>query len=582
MVHALEPRRLLASAGLAVNFNDEALWDANFSTAVAQAKALGVTAVRVWLGFNGYGDRPNAYDPPATFGSSYHNGVPDENDAEQAMNRVFDLKDAGFKVMVTVNDATKSLPTSASQVQSFYRHLMDSPETEGGTRTLDSAVDFWEIGNEPDSANYWNPNASSKTVRLQSYVDQLLIPAATELKKDGETVVSAGVSYDPTDLNTVLSRLTSKNATGLIDYAGFHPYGTSTPGGSSQIVDRTNSAVAYAKKAGKPLMATEWNVRGFGTSGTTDTAWAAAMDDAYDRAIKDNYGYAFYFCMINNWSGRGGSTSARPGGLLQHTYSGSVTTTSSISTLKAYYESSLVASQPFFNTFNGWDDSGTDNGGGGGGTTPPNTPQTVISGVVTGAGTASSGLTSVRAFVDIDQDGTYDSTEPSDLADSSGAFSISYDGSLLPTGIYTIRLALPSTLKSVSTSTSRVIMPASTNTGVNFTVAPNGSNTPSGTASIGGKVFAQVSKWNTAVAAASWTVFIDTDKDGKLDTGEKSVKASSSSQSYTFTGLSAGTYRVALVPASGFSIVTPTAKYFTITVTAGQSKTGQNFVVKKN
>ena len=580
MIHALEPRRLLASAGLAVNFNDESLWDANFDTAVAQAKSLGVTAVRVWLGFQGYGDRPNAYDPPAAFGTVYNDGIPSQNDAEQSMARIFDLKDAGFKVMVTVNDATKSIPTSAVQVQSFYRHLMDSPEVRGGTRTLDSAVDFWEVGNEPDSSNYWNPSASTKTVRLQSYVDQLLIPAATELKKDGETVVSAGVSYDPTDLNTILSRLTSKSAIGLIDYAGFHPYGTSTPGGSSQVVDRATSAVAYAKKVGKPLMATEWNVRGFGTSGTTDVAWAAAMDDAYQRAIKDNFDYAFYFCMINNWSGRGGSTSARPGGLLEHGYTGSVNPYSSVATLKAYYESTLVASQPFYNTFKSW----------GGGTTPtipteptnPGTTQAIVSGVVTGAGTASSSLTSVRAYIDIDQDGAYDAFEPSDLADSSGAYAIPASTSPLPTSVYTIRIAVPSQLKIVTGSATRALVAGSTSTGVNFAVAPNGSNTPSGnTATISGKVFAQVSKWNAAVAATTWTAFLDTDKDGKLDAGEKSFKTTSSSQNFTFTNLAAGTYRLALLPASGFGIVTPTAKYFTITVTKGQIKSGQNFVVKK-
>ncbi|MDB5328516.1 MAG: peptidase and in kexin sedolisin, partial [Phycisphaerales bacterium] len=103
---------------------------------------------------------------------------------------------------------------------------------------------------------------------------------------------------------------------------------------------------------------------------------------------------------------------------------------------------------------------------------------------------------------------------------------------------------------------------------------------PAGTAAISGKVFPQSSKWNTLAAAASWTVFLDTNKNGLLDAGEV-FTAAKSDLTYAFSNLAAGTYTVALKPPTGWNIVTPTTKAFTITVKAAAVKTGQNFVVTK-
>ncbi len=66
----LESRRMLAGEHpIGINFNDETNWDVHFDSAVAQAKQLGVTAVRLWLGISDYNARPSPSDPEPSWQS---------------------------------------------------------------------------------------------------------------------------------------------------------------------------------------------------------------------------------------------------------------------------------------------------------------------------------------------------------------------------------------------------------------------------------------------------------------------------------------------------------------------------------
>ena len=101
------------------------------------------------------------------------------------------------------------------------------------------------------------------------------------------------------------------------DYAGFHPYGP-----SPQDV-LTRAAGAKAAYQGKPLIFTEWNVRG---SEGNPTQWAAEVDQAR-KLIAPIAEIACYFPFTL------GSTMAGKGGLVTSSYG---------------------ARNPFFDMFKNW------------------------------------------------------------------------------------------------------------------------------------------------------------------------------------------------------------------------------------
>lgn len=713
---ALEPRRLFAARyALAVNFNDEALWDSNFSAAVTQAKALGVQAVRVWFGFNTYDERPNAWDPNPPFGTipagDDPKATPQQNWLQQSMKRAFDLKRAGFDVLAVLSPKGGAAPTSTGQVRTFVRYLMDAPETPGSNFKLSDAVDAWEIGNEVDVGEYWAPSKASKSAGLKSYVNNFLIPASQELHTGPsalwERVISAGVSYNPADVQTIISELVAKGATSAVDSIGFHPYNTYTPGSSTNLIlDNTKKAVAYAAAIGKTVTATEWNVRGYSVTGSQDATWAKAVDETYRNVILPYYDAGYYFALINNYSARStGTTSARPAGLLEHTANLDVTPTAPnadlqgwYTKLKGFYDSPMVPAEPFYSTFKSWNN-----------TTTPTTPTVTtgsISGVVWQDDLNKAAPSGWRVFVDLNANGALDGAEPSGLTTgTTGAYTINFDSSLTGTGTGNLKLALPTgyvtstnvgvTLLSNTKQTgknfgvrkvvgtgsiagvtfrdnnangvfdsadtrlgSRVAFidsnsngkfdtgePAATSdssgnykitgllagtykvarslasgyklsnspagyvsvtlssntqavTGIHLgsvtssTVVKTSSTTPTtpttpspstpttGSASISGKVFAQISTWNAAVSAIAWKVFLDTDNDGVRDTGETYATAAADG-TYALTGLAAGNYTVAMEKVSGWNVVTPSTKTFAVTLTTTSAKTGKNFVVAK-
>jgi hypothetical protein len=82
---------------------------------------------------------------------------------------------------------------------------------------------------------------------------------------------------------------------------------------------------------------------------------------------------------------------------------------------------------------------------------------------------------------------------------------------------------------------------------------------------------------NTGEAGiAARKVFIDKNKNGIADAGEPTTTTNSSG-AFTFGGLSAGTYRIVEVIPSGWRRTAPTAGYYDVTVSAGQSVSGKDF-----
>jgi hypothetical protein len=183
-------------------------------------------------------------------------------------------------VMVIVNPLNGYIPSSAS-IKGWFSWATGNP-------ALKAAVDRWQVGNEPDRAEYWRGS-------LSQYVNGLLKPAAEVLHAAGEQVVSAGPSWNPETVRSMINL-------GLldhVDYVGYHPYGN-----FNQIAGRValiNSVVAGRK----PIIASEWNVRGFENGSAT--AWANAVKQIFPT-IKSGFAINYYFGLkkTNAPAGPGG------------------------------------------------------------------------------------------------------------------------------------------------------------------------------------------------------------------------------------------------------------------------------------
>ena len=351
----------VGSDGVAdLDFSDEGLWDSHFASTEATMKSLGVKTVRLFLNINSFAERPStsdtidynalvqAWSPGYTGTRPVVGGL--------AMKRAFQLKDDGFNIVMTVSEYGGAPPASTDQVRQFFTYLMNAPESSTSTRTLKDVVDYWEVGNEPDLVSNWTPSGTNKTTGLQEYVDDELEPAADVLHAAGEKVISAGVSYSANDLETIIKEIQKDNFMSEVDALGYHPYGSYDPATSSvnQIAQDTAQAVKFANAVDRPLIATEWNVRGYPADGSRNAAWASAIATIYQTVIKPSFALDFYYQLVDNYATRGGNPSARPSGLLEHDGSAPATTTSSVSDLLAYYNSPLIDNAPFYSTFAGF------------------------------------------------------------------------------------------------------------------------------------------------------------------------------------------------------------------------------------
>jgi len=83
-------------------------------------------------------------------------------------------------------------------------------------------------------------------------------------------------------------------------------------------------------------------------------------------------------------------------------------------------------------------------------------------------------------------------------------------------------------------------------------------------------------KDSTESGMSNIKLFLDTNKNGILDTGEKTTTTDSHGN-YAFTNLAAGTYRVREIKPSKFRIDTPGAGYFDLTLASSRQLTAKNF-----
>jgi len=175
----------------------------------------------------------------------------------------------------------------------------------------------------------------------------------------------------------------------------------------------------------------------------------------------------------------------------------------------------------------------------------------------------------VRVYVDKDKDGVFDTGEKSALTNTSGNYTITG----LAAGSTRVRI--------VGISGYRISTPSAgyhdfsltgNTTGKNFGVTQR--------VLITGRAWVDSDKDgvkdSTEAVLSGWRVFIDKDKDGVYDTGEVSVLTDSSGN-YSFKSLTAGTYRVRIVQATGYTRISPTSGYFDKTLGNGATTSNNNF-----
>jgi uncharacterized protein (DUF2141 family) len=132
----------------------------------------------------------------------------------------------------------------------------------------------------------------------------------------------------------------------------------------------------------------------------------------------------------------------------------------------------------------------------------------------------------------------------------------------------------------VATSTTSAVTIKGTSPGSLGIAVDNVSLTemPFGTASIAGQVFADGNgdgiKGTDAIGLSGWTVYIDTNNNGKLDTNEISA-VTDRFGNYTIGSLAAGSYKLRVVQQTNWKLTTPAP--LSITLTAGQKLTNKLF-----
>ncbi len=196
--------------------------------------------------------------------------------------------------------------------------------------------------------------------------------------------------------------------------------------------------------------------------------------------------------------------------------------------------------------------------------------------------TGEAGVAGRTIYLDLNNNVQRESNEPLTTTNANGL----YEFTGLAAGTYKIRQVLPSGFTQTTPSN---------NFGNNATVSGNQVREGLNFGTIG----TVTPPPPTGGATLSGTVFLDADRDGVFDTGESGVAGrtiyldlnnnvqrdgnepqttTNSAGQYTFTGLSAGTYKIRQILPSGFIQTTPSNNFGNnATVTATQTRTGLNF-----
>lgn len=186
-------------------------------------------------------------------------------------------KKAGYKVTAVATIPEKgthaSLPT-AQQTKDWFNHTVG---------VAAGAIDAWELGNEPNLANYWNGT-------LTEFMNNYMKPAYGVLKAKNQKVLGASVAEDTAKLKALVDL-------GYLEYCDeptMHIYTTN----AQKHIDGCKKAFEYVK--GKKLIITEWNIHGYwNTPRLTDQQWADSLPVMLE-GIRPYCSELYYFQTVKN------------------------------------------------------------------------------------------------------------------------------------------------------------------------------------------------------------------------------------------------------------------------------------------
>jgi hypothetical protein len=183
---------------------------------------------------------------------------------------------------------------------------------------------------------------------------------------------------------------------------------------------------------------------------------------------------------------------------------------------------------------------------------------------------AEAGLAGVKVYLDANGNDKLDSNERTITTDSAGRYRLAP----LPSGTYAVRVIAPTGhVRTAPWPGKHVVQLGAGQSvyGKDFGVVPS--------ATISGRIFNDLDsdgvRDSTEAGVPNFRVYLDANKNGRLDAGETSLLTGSNG-TYSFSGLRPGVHVVRYVGQANWTL-SSAYSYYTITVVAAQSRSGVNF-----
>jgi polysaccharide biosynthesis protein PslG len=273
---------------------------------LAAMKAIGINSIRVDA--NWAAVQP---DGPSTF---------DWGQLDQTVNSILsagmsaDLIIDGCPLWAALPGASGDpapAPASSAQYATFAAQV--------AARYAPAGVSIFEIWNEPNSAEFWqpapNPQAYTAILKAAYAAIKKVVPSALVISGGLAPATTDGANISPLDF---LQAMYADGVKGSFDALGFHPYtfpaapDTYEPWSAWSQMDQTTpsvrSVMASNGDSGKKIWITEYGAPSSGPDGVGEAAQSASLTQAIDAARSTSWIGSIY---LYTWVDSGNSPADR-------------------------------------------------------------------------------------------------------------------------------------------------------------------------------------------------------------------------------------------------------------------------------